>query len=108
MPKRNGAGIELLADPMRRRIVAEIALCPQRPSSLAAKVGRSRPAVSRQLTLLRNAGLIERRRSTLDGRVLIYTIRSRSHGSITAWLAGTQVGRPLGLTIDDDGTLHRE
>ena len=108
MPKRNGPGIELLADPTRRRILAEIALCPQRPSSLATKLDLSRPAISRQLAILRAAGLVERRPATLDGRALIYGIPRRAHGPITAWLAGTQVGRPIGLWLDDDGRMHRE
>ncbi len=108
MPKRNGPGIELLADPTRRRIVAELALCPQRPSGLATKLGLSRPAISRQLSLLRGAGLVSSRRATLDGRVVIYLIDPRAHGPITAWLAGTQVGRPLGLRLDESGAARRE
>jgi DNA-binding transcriptional ArsR family regulator len=103
MPKRTGPGIELLADPTRRRIIAELALCPRRPSSLAAIVGLSRPAISRQLALLTKAGLLDRHRSNLDGRVLIYRLAPRAHGPITAWLAGTQVGRPIALRFDGDG-----
>jgi DNA-binding transcriptional ArsR family regulator len=107
MPKRNGPGIELLADPTRRRILAEIALCPQRPSSLASTLGLSRPAISRQLRLLRSASLVSRQRAALDGRVWIYSIDRKMHGSITAWLAGTEIARPLRLELDDDGSLHR-
>jgi DNA-binding MarR family transcriptional regulator len=107
MPKRNGRGIELLADPTRRQLIAEIALRPRRPSSLAEDLGLSRPATSRQLKLLRDAGLIATKRSTLDRRVVIYVIAPRARGPITAWLAGTQIGRPIALRIDDDGTLRR-
>lgn len=94
MPKRNGAGIALLADPTRRRIIAALALRPRRPSSLAAEIGLSRPATSRQLQLLRDAGLVRASRSRIDGRVLLYTLDPRRHGPITAWLAGTEVGLP--------------
>ena len=108
MPKRNGPGIELLADPTRRRMLAEMALCPQRPSTLALKLGLSRPATSRQLALLRTAGLVTRWRGTLDGRVLIYAIDPQAHGRITAWLSGTEIARPLGLRLDEDGSIHRD
>lgn len=108
MPKRNGPGIELLADPTRRRIVAEIALCPQRPSSLASTLRLSRPAISRQLALLRSARLVSRQRAAMDGRVWIYSIDRKMHGSITAWLAGTEVARPLRLELAGDGSLVRK
>jgi DNA-binding transcriptional ArsR family regulator len=103
MPKRNGGGIELLADPTRRKIIALLALRALRPSTIAAEIGRSRPATSRQLRLLYRAGLIDTRRSLLDGRVTLYTIPKHWLGPITAWLAGTGVGRPVTITIDEDG-----
>ena len=93
MPKRNGHGIELLADPTRRRIVALLALGQGQPSRLAAEMGLSRPAISRQLRLLQRAGLITVRRNYVDGRRLVYFIEPRRLGQITAWLAGTEVGR---------------
>jgi DNA-binding transcriptional ArsR family regulator len=105
MPKRNGPGIELLADPTRRRIIAALAVGPRRPSSLAAELGLSRAAMSRQLRLLRDAGLIRTNRSRLDGRVLLYRLEPKNHGPITAWLAGTEVGRRLALSIDDSGLM---
>lgn len=89
-------------------MIAELALCPRRPSSLAADLGLSRPATTRQLHLLREAGLVHARRSTLDGRVVIYHVEPRAHGPITAWLAGTEVGRQLSLRIDDQGVVRRE
>ena len=106
MPKRNGLGIELLADPTRRRIIAVLAVCPRRPSSLASEIGLSRPATSRQLTLLRDAGLVWASRSAVDGRVRLYRLEPRAHGPITAWLAGTEVGRPVTMTIDLDGVVR--
>jgi DNA-binding transcriptional ArsR family regulator len=94
VPKRNGQGIELLADRTRRRIVAALALRPRRPSSLALEIGLSRPAISRQLHLLRSAGLVRSGRSLADGRVVLFSIEPRQHGRITAWLAGTEISRP--------------
>ncbi len=101
MPKRNGAGIELLADPTRRRLIAEIALRPRRPSKLATDIGLSRPATSRQLMLLRDAGLIRAGKSSQDRRVVLFSIEPRARGPITAWLAGTEIGRPFALRLDD-------
>jgi len=93
VPKRNGVGIDLLADLTRRRIVALIALGMGQPSKLGREIGLSRPATSRQLRLLRDAGLIAVRPSYLDRRRRVYFIEPRRLGQITAWLAGTEVGR---------------
>jgi DNA-binding MarR family transcriptional regulator len=94
MPRRNGAGIELLADPTRRRIIAALALQPRRPSSLARELGLSRPAVTRQLHILLDAGLVQSGRSMADRRAILFALEPRRHGAITAWLAGTEIGRP--------------
>jgi DNA-binding MarR family transcriptional regulator len=101
MPKRNGLGIELLADPTRRRLIAAIAIRPRRPASLAEEIGLSRPATTRQLHLLAEAGLIRASRAMTDRRGVVFTMDQRSHGHITAWLAGTDIGRRLGPSIDD-------
>ena len=94
MAKRNGTGIALLADETRRRIVALLAVRPRRPSAIAAELGLSRPATSRQLRLLEQAGLIWAFRSRLDGRGFVYSIKPSAQGRIIAWLAGTDVGLP--------------
>jgi DNA-binding transcriptional ArsR family regulator len=94
MPKRNGAGIALLADPTRRRIIAMLAIKPCRPSTIATYVGLSRPAISRQLRLLEQEGLVRSARSHIDGRGLVYRLDPAAHGRITAWLAGTDVALP--------------
>jgi DNA-binding transcriptional ArsR family regulator len=92
MPKRNGTGIALLADPTRQRIVALLAIRPRRSSAIAWELGRSRPATSRQLRLLAEAGLIHVLPTSFDGRAVLYAIDPRHHGRITAWLAGTGIG----------------
>jgi DNA-binding transcriptional ArsR family regulator len=106
VPKRNGAGIDLLADPTRRRIVGLLAVRPRRPSSLAADIGRSRPATSRQLHLLRDAGLIIGQRSINDGRVLLYRLNPSATGAITAWLVGTDIGAPYRMQLTDSGRIE--
>jgi DNA-binding transcriptional ArsR family regulator len=102
MPARNGEGIELLADPTRRAIVAQVALGRGRPSLVAKAIGRSRPATSRQLRLLRKAGLIKMHRDPSDGRKRWYLIDPVKLGQITAWLAGTDVGRKFPAEADGE------
>jgi DNA-binding transcriptional ArsR family regulator len=92
MPKRNGPGIELLADSTRRRIVTLLAAQPMRPSVIAQELGLSRPATSRQLRLLEDAGLVRGWNSMMDGRGMVYAIDPGALRPIIAWLAGTWTG----------------
>lgn len=92
MPKRNGTGIALLADETRRRIIALLAVRPCRPATIATVIRLSRPATSRQLRILREAGLVRAVPSWVDGRGIVYHLDPDARGRITAWLAGTEVG----------------
>ena len=91
MPARNGEGIELLADPTRRRIVALLASRVRRPTDIAAALEIRRPAVSRQLNLLVLAGLVRWRWSLLDRRSRDYFIDPTMEAPILAWLAGVDI-----------------
>jgi DNA-binding transcriptional ArsR family regulator len=102
MPRRNGPGIELLADPTRRRIIAVLAIHARRPFQIAAAIGLSRPATSRQLHLLMEAGLIRMAPSPIDGRGVLFGLDPATHGAVTAWLAGTGFGGRVGLAVDDE------
>jgi DNA-binding transcriptional ArsR family regulator len=101
MPKRNGTGIALLADPTRRRIVQLIAIHPRRPSALARETGRSRPAISRQIRILREAGLIRELPVPHDRRGALLGLNPLQIGRIVAWLAGTEIG--LGDELQSTG-----
>jgi len=92
MPKRNGAGIALLADPTRRRIITLLAQHPRRPKMLAMELGLSFPAVSGQLALLCEAGLVRRLPTLADARGVLCFVEPDAQGRIIAWLAGTEVG----------------
>ena len=72
------------------------------PSRIAKEIGRSRPATSRQLRILHRAGLISVRKHWVDGRRVVYFIDPRKLGQITAWLAGTEVGRAFPPTPRDE------
>ncbi|HEX8026526.1 MAG TPA: winged helix-turn-helix domain-containing protein, partial [Candidatus Limnocylindrales bacterium] len=104
MPKRPAQGIELLADPTRRRIMGLVALHPRRPSAIAAAIGLSRPATTRQIHLMRDAGLIRLIYSPHDSRARRCATNPAMIGPIAAWLAGVEVGRPFGLAVADDGS----
>jgi DNA-binding transcriptional ArsR family regulator len=99
MPSRNGTGIELLADPTRRAIVALIAVGIRRPAQIAHAIGLGRPATSRQLGILVRAGLIRSTWSRVDHRGRVYAIHPQVIGPVLAWLAGVEIGRRIG----DDG-----
>lgn len=93
MPRRQAIGIDLLADPTRRRIIGLIALRARHPAEIAAALGLSRPATSRQLRLLTEAGFIRCTWSLLDRRSRFYAIDPPMQGPITAWLAGVDLDR---------------
>jgi len=96
MPRHNGTGIELLADPTRRRMIALIAVRPRRPSAMARDLGVHRSTATHQLRQLEEAGLIMSRRTRDDGRGVLYVLDPRRVGQVLAWLAGTEVGGPFG------------
>jgi DNA-binding transcriptional ArsR family regulator len=91
MPHRMAQGIELLADPTRRRIVALIAARVWHPAEMAIALKLSRSAVSRQLRILLLAGLVEWTHSEFDGRSRVYLLHPRMQGPILAWLAGVDL-----------------
>jgi DNA-binding transcriptional ArsR family regulator len=83
--------MELLADPTRRRIVALVAGTVHRPADIAAALQLSRPAVSRQLRLLVEAGLLRWTWSRLDLRSRHYFVDPAWEGPIIVWLAGVDL-----------------
>lgn len=93
MPRRAAEGIELLADATRRQIVALIAGRIRHPSDIALALGLTRPAVSRQLRLLVEAGLLRWRWSRIDRRMRVYVVDAAMQEPILAWLAGVDIRR---------------
>lgn len=64
--------LHVLSDPVRLAIVESLATHPTTVASLAEQFPISRPAVSRHLKLLKDAGLVE---SESDGTRRIYRVR---------------------------------
>lgn len=92
MANRRERGLGLLTDSTRRGIIALLAVRPSRSSTVAKTLGLSRSAASRHLRLLEEAGLITGHQLPVDRRAVLYTLISWSHGAITAFLAGTDLG----------------
>ena len=74
-----------LADPVRRDLLGRLALGPVRVVDLAADQAISRPAISRHLRVLGEAGLV-----TADdrGRERHYRLARSGLAPVSAWLAG--------------------
>jgi DNA-binding transcriptional ArsR family regulator len=78
--------LDLLAEPMRQRIVWALAHQPRTPTRLAHALGCSQPLVGKHLRILRAAGLVESHRHPRDRRAHIYDIRREPFNNIEDWL----------------------
>jgi DNA-binding transcriptional ArsR family regulator len=89
---------EALADPVRRDLLAEVAVRPVRVVDLAARHPISRPAISKHLRLLSQAGLLE---AAAHGRERHYRLRREPLGQVLEFVdrlmqpAEAQPAQPL-------------
>jgi DNA-binding transcriptional ArsR family regulator len=74
-----------LGEPMRARIVEELARRPMAVGELAALLPVTRPAVSQHLKILKGARLV---RDRAEGTRRIYHVDPTGLGAIRAWLDG--------------------
>jgi DNA-binding transcriptional ArsR family regulator len=72
-----------LADPTRRELVALLAEGEQAAGDLAGRFAVSRPAISRHLRVLREAGLV---RARTEGRRRVYALDPRPLRELDDWL----------------------
>jgi ArsR family transcriptional regulator, arsenate/arsenite/antimonite-responsive transcriptional repressor / arsenate reductase (thioredoxin) len=68
------AFVRLAADPIRWRLLSELAYSDRRVRELCALLGRPQNLVSYHLGKLRTVGVVSRRRSAADGRDSYYTL----------------------------------
>jgi DNA-binding transcriptional ArsR family regulator len=80
-----------IADPVRREILLMLRDEPLSAGQIADRFVISRPAVSRHLRVLREAGLV---RDTADGRRRIYTLVTAPLDELAGWLG--RLMRPSG------------
>jgi DNA-binding transcriptional ArsR family regulator len=81
---------EAIADPIRRRVLELVRDREIPAGELAAQFDVSRPAVSRHLRVLRDAGLVHERR---DGRLRLYRADLAPLAELREWLDGYWTGR---------------
>ena len=75
---------ELLADPTRRRLLDELRGGERSVGDLVARLGMNQPAVSKQLRVLRDAGLATVR---AEAQRRYYRLRPAGLREVDAWLA---------------------
>jgi DNA-binding transcriptional ArsR family regulator len=80
----NTTVFQALADPTRRRVLELLAEREQSAGEIAAAFPVSRPAVSRHLRVLREAGLVSSRR---DAQRRVYGLDPEPLAELDAWLA---------------------
>ena len=88
-----------LGDPTRRHLVETLARREATATELAADLPVTRQGVAKHLTALREAGLVESRRS---GRETLYRLEPRPLEQAAAWIAqvGDQWDERLGRLRD--------
>jgi DNA-binding transcriptional ArsR family regulator len=79
-----------IADPIRRRVLELVRDRELPAGELAAEFDVSRPAVSKHLRVLREAGLVSERR---DGRLRLYRADPAPLAELREWLDGYWAGR---------------
>jgi DNA-binding transcriptional ArsR family regulator len=74
---------EAVAEPVRRRILAELRGAERTVGELVTRLGASQPGMSKHLRVLREAGLVEAR---VDAQRRIYRLRPAGLRELDAWL----------------------
>lgn len=74
--------MEAISDPTRRRVVELLAAGEMTAGEIADQFDHSRPAVSRHLRILREAGVVDAR---ADGTSRVYTLRRDPLAEARAW-----------------------
>src|SRR3954471_15678734 len=76
--------LRLAADPLRWRLLTELAHSDRRVGELCALAGRRQSLVSYHLRRLRDGGLVTMRRSAADGRDTYYVLELERCGELLA------------------------
>ncbi len=77
--------LDALGSPVRREILTALRTTPLAVGQLAKRFPVSRPAISRHLRLLEDAGLVEHR---TDGTRSVYQVRVQGFGAVRDYLDG--------------------
>lgn len=79
-----------MADPVRREILAAVAERPLAVHEIAQRFAISRPAISKHLRVLSEAGLVTARRA---GKENLYELRLEAFAPVAEWLGRFWGGR---------------
>ncbi|MEM9195272.1 MAG: metalloregulator ArsR/SmtB family transcription factor [Myxococcota bacterium] len=79
------ASFTALADPIRRELV-RLLNEPRQPSELAEALQLSRPATSRHLKVLREAGMVEIHTNEEDARTRTVSLKAEGFEPLRQWL----------------------
>lgn len=103
-----------VADPTRRALLDRLSQGEAPVAELAAGFAISRPAISRHLRVLRDAGLVRERRGGADGRQRIYHVTPGPLRRVAQWSLRYQAFWPANLAslkrhleAPDDKTASR-
>jgi DNA-binding transcriptional ArsR family regulator len=94
-----------LADPVRRSLLADLATGPRRVVDLAAGRPISRPAVSKHLRLLLEAGIVT---VAERGRERVYALDRSALTPVSSYVAALATTRPAPLTDQALDALETE
>jgi len=86
MSSRLDETLAALADPTRRGVIDLLRKRPLRPSDIADALSMSRPAMSRHLRVLRQAGLVSEEVQADDARVRLCELRREPFLQLQGWL----------------------
>lgn len=75
--------LDALGSPVRRAILQELRTCPLAVGEIAERLPISRPAVSRHLRVLEDAGLVEARQL---GTRNVYSVRMQGFSSVREFM----------------------
>lgn len=105
-----------LAEPQRRAIVEALRDGELRPSELADRLAISRPALSRHLRVLRQAGLVTQQAGDPDARARPIRLQPERLGAVRHWLESVEAfwadqlvafkRHAEGPARGDDGTIE--
>jgi DNA-binding transcriptional ArsR family regulator len=85
MSNQSDLAFDALGDPMRRRIIEQLAAGPRAVVDIATGLPIGRPAVSRHLKVLGDAGLVSH---TSRGTRNLYAIAPEGHRALQSWIVG--------------------
>lgn len=81
-----GPLFEALADPTRRQVIRLLGSGPRRAGQLAAAAGVPASAMSKQLRVLLETGVVAAERLPEDARVRVFRLRPESMTPVRRWL----------------------